>query len=115
MPPFAKSAKDGAPATEERVLMFAGVQLVVVVVATVFAAAGNWAFFYMQRKVADVGYQPKFLKFPWDFNEVRSLYRRRIDAGEVPKWPVRLYQVSTIGIVMCALYMVYWAVRFARH
>jgi hypothetical protein len=65
-----------------------------------FAVLGNYAFFYMQSKLAERGYHPKLFRNITDTIEVYSKYRR---LGDVPLWPPRVFAAALGVTALCAM------------
>jgi hypothetical protein len=94
--------------------MFTGTLLIVMLIGTVFAGLGNFAFFYMQTAIAKRGYEPKFLKNITDLREVNSRYQELIVLGQAPAWPRAMFIVSVGVILLCGMYMIFAVFQFAH-
>jgi hypothetical protein len=92
--------------------MFAALEWMVFAFAAVCALAGNLAFFYMQRRIEENGYRPKFLKSISDLRDVYSYYQRMSDLREVPLWPRVVWVVSLSGMVVCICSLIIVAVLY---
>jgi hypothetical protein len=72
----------------------------------VFAALGNYSYFYMQAKLKKlIAFQPKLLKYPTDIREVYLRYRALALTERVPRWPAKIFVLSLIIIALSVLYL----------
>jgi len=86
--------------------MFTGWVLISIVAVTILAVVANLAFFYMQSRIAEKGYRPKYFKTLKDIFEVYSRYRQRIALREVPGWPATVFLTALGGVVVYMFYIV---------